>query len=208
MTTAAKPSAFIAVVTVCALLFQFGACAYSTKPQSIPVTSNPVGARIIADGQDAGTTPLTLSLKRNADHKIRIEKPGYNPVDILLVNKSSTANRVAHFGAGLILIPACALGGAMVGMLVSDENDYDRQLLRAGNFGLIGALAGTVLMFASAGSSSKAYLTPAVINVSLEKTQAQARTNVVILDRDQLKEIRWIRILCAEGGAAEVVAVN
>jgi len=207
MKTANKPSALAAVVTAGALLFQLGACAFSTKPQKIPVTSNPVGAKINVDGQDMGTTPLTLSLKREEDHKIRVEKPGYNPVDILLVSKSSTADRISPLWRGLLFIPLMAVLGAALGYLVGDPDQHKTH--EATGF-WIGALAGTGVVIASAGSSSKAWLSPAVINVSLEKTQAQAqaRTNVVILDRDQLKEIRWIRISCAEGGPEDVIAVN
>jgi len=205
VTTAAKPSAFIAVVTACALLFQFGACSYESKPQSIPVTSNPIGARIIADGQDAGTTPLTLSLKRNADHRIRIEKPGYNPVDILLVSRGSGITPAAHFGGGLLFVPMFGLLGGVIGLLIDNSDD---ELAGFKNGILIGVMAGAVLILASAKKTTESKLNPSVINVSLEKAQTQARTNVVILDRDQLKDIRWIRISCAEGGEVGVVAVN
>ncbi len=207
MNTATKPSAFVAAVTACALLFQFGACVFSTKPQEIPVTSNPVGAKINVDGQDAGTTPLTLSLKREEDHRIRIEKPGYDPVDILLVSKSSTSGRRSHLWGGLLLIPLMAVLGAAMGYLVGDASRHKTH--EATGF-WIGALAGAGLVLASTASSAKALLTPSVINVTLEKTQtsAPARTKVVLLDRDQLKDIRWIRISCAEGGAEDVVAVN
>ncbi len=207
MKIAAKPSAFIAVVTACAFLFQFGACSYESKPQSIPVTSNPVGARIIADGQDAGTTPLTLSLKRNADHKVRIEKPGYNPVDILLVSKGSGVTPAAHYAGGLVLVTIFGLMGGLT-WEVADNSDSGFENFKKGL--LVGALAGAVLVLASAKRTTESKLNPSVINVTLEKTQAQAqaRTNVVILDRDQLKDIRWIRISCAEGGAEEIVAVN
>jgi len=211
MTTAAKPSAFIAVVTVCALLFQFGACAYSTKPQSIPVTSNPVGARIIADGQDSGTTPLTLSLKRNADHKIRIEKPGYNPVDILLVSKSRSAGqKIAHVGVGLLLIASIVIIGGLIGDEIDSQDGESCQMEGLQNGMLIGAVAGTALVLLASSRLSNAWLMPFVLKVALRETQpsSQARTNVIVLDRDQLKEIRWIRISCAEGGEAEVVAVN
>jgi hypothetical protein len=211
MTTAAKPSAFIAVVTVCALLFQFGACSLSTKPQKIPVTSNPMGAKINVDGQDKGTTPLSLYLKRANDHRIRIEKTGYNPVDILLVSKSRSAGqKVAHVGVGLLLIASIVIIGGLIGDEIDSQDGESCQMEGLQNGMLIGAVAGTTLVLLASSRLSNAWLMPAVINVTLEKTQeqAQARTNVVVLDRDQLKDIRWIRISCAEGGAAEVVAVN
>ncbi len=199
-------------MTACALLFQFGACAFNSKPQKVPVTSDPVGARIIADGREAGTTPLTLSLDRSTDHTIRIERPGYNPVEIMLVSKAQAGKRAAGSGASFIFIPIFALLGAAAGAVLDSSILYDDTETASNTvvgFAL-GALVGTGLMVAFAGKSDKAYLTPSLINVTLEKTptSAQARTKVVILDRDQLKDIRWIRISCAEGGEAGVVAVN
>ena len=49
-------------------------CSQARRPkltQDIPVTSNPVGARIIVDTKDAGRAPLILSLKKNGSHRIR-----------------------------------------------------------------------------------------------------------------------------------------
>ncbi|MEN6310374.1 MAG: PEGA domain-containing protein, partial [Acidobacteriota bacterium] len=190
-------------VTACALLFQFGACTYSTKPQKIPVTSNPVGAKVFADGKEMGVTPFSLSLKKDVDHTIRIEKPGYNPVDIQLVSTQSKSPDQM-----LMLIPVLAGIGAAVGLVLEPEDGYGGAIY----CGIIGgALIGLGLWLASSLSSAKARrLTPTVLRVRLEKAQseAQTRTHVVILDRDQLKDIRWIRISCAEGGAEEVVAVN
>ncbi len=210
MKITAKPNAFVAVVTACAFLFQFSACSFSTKPQKVPVTSNPVGAKINVDGQDAGTTPLTLSLKREKDHRIRIEKPGYNPVDILLVSKPSSANPAAAFMISLfVIIPVCIIAGGLLGYAVAGTENIDHKEegpIIAG--ALAGAAGGAVLAVGITHKANQRRMDPSVLNVSLEKTQAQARTKVVLLDRDEFQGVRWIRISCAEGGADDVVAVN
>ncbi|NIO48916.1 MAG: PEGA domain-containing protein [Candidatus Aminicenantes bacterium] len=55
--------------------------------QKIPVTSNPSGARIIVDGKEVGNAPLELKLEKRKNHTIRIEKQGYNPLEIKITRK-------------------------------------------------------------------------------------------------------------------------
>jgi len=91
-------------------------CSQARRPkltQDIPVTSNPVGARIIVDGEDAGQTPLTLSLKKNKSHTVRIGKEGFNPTELVIKRKLSP-------GAPLYLlaIPVSAGAGLLLGEII------------------------------------------------------------------------------------------
>ncbi len=203
-----RPSALVAVATACALLFQFGACAFSRKPQKVPVTSDPVGARIVVDGREVGTTPLTLSLDRSMDHTIRIERPGYNPVEIMLMSKFQAGQAIGVFALGLFVIPTFGLLGGLAGNAMMSDDPMDDDMSPIGIGCLIGVLAGAATMLVISSKTPEAFLTPAVLEVALEKNEIQARTNVIVLDRDQLKDIRWIRISCAGGGEAGIVAVN
>jgi len=52
--------------------------------QNIVVDSNPAGASVYVDGQIMGTTPVTLTLKKNKFKTIEIRKKCYKKVDITL----------------------------------------------------------------------------------------------------------------------------
>lgn len=56
----------------CATIFQSG-------PDHVPVTSSPSGAKVFLDGKEVGVTPIEVSIERDAEGVIRIEKDGYNP---------------------------------------------------------------------------------------------------------------------------------
>lgn len=62
--------------------------------QEIETTSTPSGARVLVDGDDMGTTPLTLNLKRDASHVVTFQLQGY---DDIVVNMDK------EFRAGAVL---------------------------------------------------------------------------------------------------------
>ena len=59
----------------------------ATTPGSLLVESRPSGARVLVDGREAGTTPMTLSALPAGDHTVRIELGGYQTI--------TTSTRVA-----------------------------------------------------------------------------------------------------------------
>lgn len=63
---------FLVLQTGCATILQPG-------PDHVPVTSIPDGAKVFLDGKEVGTTPMEVSIERDAEGVIRIEKEGYNP---------------------------------------------------------------------------------------------------------------------------------
>jgi hypothetical protein len=71
------------VVSWLALLATAG-CVSSSRVQ---VNSTPSGARILLDGTDCGQqTPASVELSHSANrHTLKLEKPGYNPVERELV---------------------------------------------------------------------------------------------------------------------------
>lgn len=53
--------------------------------QSVPVSSDPLGADILVDGMLVATTPADVELKRKRDHLIVIEKKNYAPKSVAVV---------------------------------------------------------------------------------------------------------------------------
>jgi len=84
-----KARFILAIMVMSVFLLQNCASIIRGTSQKIPVTSNPLGARIIVDGKEMGYTPLNLKLKKKKGCVIRIEKQEYNPLEIRINRKSS-----------------------------------------------------------------------------------------------------------------------
>ena len=65
------------------VFFSFG-CETVVLRQEIPVTTNPMGARIYVNGQPRGQTPGEVSLERNKNHVITLVKDGYRQEDVVI----------------------------------------------------------------------------------------------------------------------------
>jgi len=59
-------------------------CSMPVLKQDIPVTTNPTGARIYANGQPMGVTPATVSLERNRSHIVTLIKENYQQEDVVI----------------------------------------------------------------------------------------------------------------------------
>ncbi|GAB7022783.1 PEGA domain-containing protein [Salidesulfovibrio brasiliensis] len=73
----------IALLVVCVAVFM-GGCQAQVYKQSIPVSTDPMGADVLVDGTPSGTTPTTLDLPRNQDHILTITKQGYRQEDVTI----------------------------------------------------------------------------------------------------------------------------
>lgn len=70
-----------------ATLLLLGCKGPETRPvlrQDIPVSTVPLGAKILVDGQPAGQTPTTLSLERTRDHIVTLLLDSYRQEDVIL----------------------------------------------------------------------------------------------------------------------------
>lgn len=65
--------------------------ACSAATQNIPVSSNPDGAMVLADGLQVGTTPCNVTLKKTQPHILTLKKDGYRQVDVQISRKYDTA---------------------------------------------------------------------------------------------------------------------
>jgi len=77
------------LAAVLTLILLLGACSAAT--QNIPVSSNPDGAAVLADGQPAGTTPCNVTLEKTQPHILTLKKDGYRQVDVQISRKYDTA---------------------------------------------------------------------------------------------------------------------
>ena len=69
--------------TVCGLVLIAG-CAPVIKTQSIPVSTNPMGATVYADGKIMCSSPCSVELARNAEHIITLKKEQYRQYDVIV----------------------------------------------------------------------------------------------------------------------------
>ncbi len=59
-------------------------CETTILRQDIPVSTNPMGAKIYVDGKFAGQTPGTVSPERTHDHILTLVKDNYRQEDVLI----------------------------------------------------------------------------------------------------------------------------
>lgn len=105
------------LIKLLAVILAFGLVSCATimrgTSQSISVNSNPSGARIVVMGMEKGTTPAVIKVKRSETNVIvRLQKDGYEPVDIALTRSLSGwvwGNVV--FGGVIGLVVDFATGG-------------------------------------------------------------------------------------------------
>ena len=57
--------------------------------QTVGISSNPGLANVTINNQYVGKTPITIDLKRNCNHHIRIDLDGYHPYEIVCTNQMS-----------------------------------------------------------------------------------------------------------------------
>ncbi|CCO24260.1 PEGA domain-containing protein [Maridesulfovibrio hydrothermalis] len=71
------------LAAVLGLAFAAG-CAPVVKMQSVPVSTNPMGATVYVDGKVACTAPCTVDLPRNADHILTLKKDQFRQQDVII----------------------------------------------------------------------------------------------------------------------------
>ena len=188
-----KNTALLLILSLASALLSPG-CATLTrsKMQRIPVTSSPAGATVIVNGVEKGATPLEIRLPRKGKGQvIRIESPGYNPVEISVERKFSTA----------MLLGDVALGAALgfgvvvlVGAYSSSGNNVDfwdgwDETAR------ISIPAGMVAVPLIDWAFGKTYnLDPKELTVMLTKADGPPRVDTMFIDAEDFQNIKWIRV--------------
>lgn len=76
------PKTLLAAALCIALLTACG-----PPKQSIPISTNPLGATVYADGALACTTPCSISLAKTSEHLITVVKEGYEQQDLTITRQ-------------------------------------------------------------------------------------------------------------------------
>ena len=199
-----KTQIILALFVSSVFLFQSCATIIRGTSQKIPVTSNPIGAKIIVDGLEIGYAPLELNLKRKKKVQIiRIEKQGYNPLEIRITRKTSVGPIIGDLLLGGSMVFVCGLG-----YFRSDlSNDLPSAL------GWVCLIGGGILLLTSPFivdiiSGADHVLSPTELNVTLTKIKGNAQPNFILIDAEQLKNIKWIRIKCIDNDKEEIVNID
>jgi len=190
-----KNTVLLLLLTFMSLLLSPG-CATLTRARSqgIPVTSSPTGATVSVNGQKWGATPTTISLDKKAKSQvIRIESPGYNPLEIRVKHKMSAGPILGNIVLG-------ALAGVGVGGLVAIIRDEpwvstDPNAFVSEKWIVPSILAATVGAIVLDTSSGKAFiLKPRELTMTLTKVVSTPRVDTLIVDADDFQNVKWIRV--------------
>jgi hypothetical protein len=93
-------------------MFQGCATIIDGPRQQVSVGSQPEGAKVFLNGRMIGTTPASLFVSRWGFHRLRVEMPGYKPVEIPL-EKEFNGNAVGNLVIGGVWIVIDAMTGAI-----------------------------------------------------------------------------------------------
>lgn len=90
-------------------------CTVPILRQDIPISTNPLGATIHADGRVMGLTPGIVSLERNRDHILTLVKADYRQVDVP-VRRQYQSDRVLMKAVQMGLNSGLFFGDARMGI--------------------------------------------------------------------------------------------
>lgn len=79
----------LAILALASLPLSSCCAVINGRSQEVHFAASPAGAKLTVDGQDRGSVPQTVLLKRGSDHTIRIEAPGYAPYEAKLEGSTS-----------------------------------------------------------------------------------------------------------------------
>lgn len=182
-----KGTRAVALLAALSSVLLTASCAMMTRKstQRIPVTSYPSGATVSVDGQSLGTTPVGLRLsRRRTSHVIRIESPGYKPLEIRVVRKAWGGALIGNLLLGLVpgTIPATVYS------LAHDGQGFEGiWILSAAGFGAMFTLFDNI-------SGAASNFEPKELNVALTKADGTCLIDTLFIDPDALRNIKWIRV--------------
>ena len=201
-----KTQIILALLLSSVFLFQNCATIISGISQKIPVSSSPSGAKITVDGEVEGHAPIILKLKRKKKrHVIRVEKAGYNPLEIRIARKTSAESSILSILGNVVFGGLGFCGGAIAALslyLLSRDEDKGPALAYVCMIGgaVLGWAGGVGADFKSGANYT---LAPEVVDVTLTKIEGKAQPDLILLDARQLQRVKWIRIRCAPSDGEE-----
>jgi hypothetical protein len=205
-----KTQIFLALFVSSIFLLQNCATIFRGTRQKIPITSNPQGAKIIVDGEEMGYAPLNLKLKRKKNHIMRIEKEGFNPLEIRIsrgtsIGLTTLGNILWGFIGATLAGGKRALDLVIIGGFLSKEKaeEESRKVGTAYLLGFLIGCGGTMLVDHLSGANFR--LSPKNLNVTLTKMEGKSQPDLILLDAEQFQNIKWIRIKCANSNREDEI---
>jgi hypothetical protein len=186
-----RPTHFLFVLTLTSILLSPN-CATLTRSrtQRIPVTSSPTGAAVFVNGVEQGVTPLEIKLAREEKGQvIRIESPGFNPVEI---RPKRNISILPIFG-NVLIAAACGITTAAVWSHAHDEDIWGGFKAMTIGFGAICGFTGLFTLL-DVGFTKGYEFNPRELTVTLTKADGPPRVDVMLIDSDDLQNIKWIRV--------------
>jgi hypothetical protein len=176
---------FLFIFLTSILLFPNCTTPFRTRMQPIPVTSSLGLSTVGVNGKPQAAIPIEIRLaRRKRGQVIRVESPGYNPVEI----------RVGHIATAPNFLADALLGAAVGGLIAfaqvysGDNYDFWTELA-------IDAPVGSALFLLSDLITSKGHtLTPRDLIVMLTRADGSPRVNTMIVDGDDFQNVKWIRV--------------
>jgi uncharacterized protein YceK len=191
-----------AILLVAVFLLQGCATIVQRTSQKIPVTSAPIGARIIVDGKEAGTAPLVLKLKRKKPHVIRIEQEGYDPQEIRIARENPSRFSLASLGnmpfglpLGYALLPKSPIKGEGDEIGGAFVHAFWKALVRyAVVFPILVAAAAIPFMLTDYLTGAAYSLSPKTLDVNLTSTGDTPHVETTEIGEAALRDVKWLRI--------------
>lgn len=180
-----KNAAPLLLLTITSVLLSPGCATLTRKStQRIPVTSAPVGATVIVNGVEKGVTPLTITLARKLKGQvIRIESPGYDPVEIRPQRKLSGIPVLGNFLLGVY-------PGFLAALLVGLDDNTMGPLV----WGLSAAAFGAGFTAIDISDGRGYGLRPTDLTVTLTKANGTPRVDTMLIDAEDFRNVKWIRV--------------
>jgi hypothetical protein len=184
-------AALLLILTLTSMLLSPGRATLTRSGwQRIPITSAPAGAAVIVNGIQKGVTPLTITLaRRQKGQIIRIESPGYNPVEIRPRRKLSGETLAGSLLLGL----APGLVPAIFAMAAFHDNLHSPGAIIIPIYFKSAAVLGGLFMLADLGGEGY-HLAPTHLSVTLTKADGTPRVDTMLIDADEFRNIKWIRV--------------
>lgn len=113
-----KKVSFRLISLVIVSCYLAGCSLFGPRSESIGVSSDPPGARVIASGKPVGTTPLYFEAQRGDNLLIEVQKPGYQTQYRTLSRKMGTLGILDIVGGAIWLVP-------FFGLLSSAAYEHD-----------------------------------------------------------------------------------
>lgn len=132
------------------------ACSPQIEMQSIPVSSNPMGANVYADGNLTCQTPCKVDLAKTSEHIITIKKKGFKQFDIIINRKYQQEKVLLNAVSRGVGTSDSAYGGSTAWGIMNGISSIDSQE-----------------------STGDAYvLTPSAVSVKLETENSAAQDSL------------------------------